>query len=355
MSRPRRLLLASLTGSKLLPSARPRAVAPSSPVTSCSQTGSEGRGKLHPERPASCRRSVVSGDRRLLLASLTGSEGRGKLHPERPASCRRSVVSGDRRLLLASLTGSDRRGKLHPERPASCRRSVVSGDRRLLLASLTGSEGRGKLHPEHPALCRRTDIFMDRNMFEHLNIVADRYTTDKVIDATGKKLLDFCSNTCMLIVNDRTGKKSSGGATCKGVSTIDYAIASSDLFKHINDFHIDIFDKCLSDIHSPIYLELNSLLCTDFPEPNINQENVIMQDTTQLNQRKRTTKTNWDPTKKNAFTEAINTPHIKHLTQQITNLGQNLELVSQSEINSLTETLEKMYEDAGVETGITKI
>ena len=119
-----------------------------------------------------------------------------------------------------------------------------------------------------------TDIFMDRNMFEHLNIVADRYTTDKVIDATGKKLLDFCSNTCMLIVNDRTGKKSSGGATCKGVSTIDYAIASSDLFKHINDFHIDIFDKCLSDIHSPIYLELNSLLCTDFPEPNINQENV---------------------------------------------------------------------------------
>ena len=132
VSRPRRLLLASLTGS-------------------------ERRGKLHPERPASCRRSVVSGDRRLLLASLTGSERRGKLHPERPASCRRSV---DRRLLLASLTGSERRGKLHPERSASCRRSVVSGDRRLLLASLTGSERRGKLHPERPASCRRSDPMM---------------------------------------------------------------------------------------------------------------------------------------------------------------------------------------------------
>ena len=135
VSRPRRLLLASLTGS-------------------------ERRGKLHPERPASCRRSVVSGDRRLLLASLTGSDRRGKLHPERPASCRRSVVSGDRRLLLASLTGSDRRGKLPPERPASCRRSVVSGDRRLLLASLTGSERRGKLPPERPASCRRSDPMM---------------------------------------------------------------------------------------------------------------------------------------------------------------------------------------------------
>ena len=102
------------------------------------------------------RPSLVSRPRRLLLASLTGSERRGKLHPERPASCRRSVVSGDRRLLLASLTGSERRGKLHPERPASCRRSVVSGDRRLLLASLTGSERRGKLHPERPASCRRS-------------------------------------------------------------------------------------------------------------------------------------------------------------------------------------------------------
>ena len=106
------------------------------------------------------RPSLVSRPRRLLLASLTGSERRGKLHPERPASCRRSVVSGDRRLLLASLTGSERRGKPHPERPASCRRSVVSGDRRLLLASLTGSERRGKLHPERPASCRRSDPMM---------------------------------------------------------------------------------------------------------------------------------------------------------------------------------------------------
>ena len=102
----------------------------------------------------------MSRPRRLLLASLTGSERRGKLHPERPASCRRSIVSGDRRLLLASLTGSERRGRLHPERPASCRRSVVSGDRRLRLASLTGSERRGKLHPERPASCRRSDPMM---------------------------------------------------------------------------------------------------------------------------------------------------------------------------------------------------
>ena len=98
------------------------------------------------------RPSLVSRPRRLLLASLTGSERRGKLHPERPASCRRSVVSGDRRLLPASLTGSERRGKLHPERPASCRRSVVSGDRRLLLASLNWEREEGEATSRAPGL-----------------------------------------------------------------------------------------------------------------------------------------------------------------------------------------------------------
>ena len=39
--------------------------------------------------------SLLYRHRRLLLASLTGSEGRGKLRPKRPASCRRFVVSGD--------------------------------------------------------------------------------------------------------------------------------------------------------------------------------------------------------------------------------------------------------------------
>ena len=54
------------------------------------------------------------------------------------------------------------------------------------------------------------------------------------------------------------------------------------------------------------------------------------------------------------FIEAINTSHIQYLTQQITNLGKNTGTVSQSEMNSLTESLEKIYKEAGEEAGIIK-
>ena len=64
------------------------------------------------------------GDRRLLLASLTGSERRGRLHPERPASCRRP--SSRRTLSPARIPDWEREeGTLRPWRPASCRRLVT--------------------------------------------------------------------------------------------------------------------------------------------------------------------------------------------------------------------------------------
>ena len=43
-----------------------------------------------------------------------------------------------------------------------------------------------------------------------------------------------------------------------GSSTIDYCIASPDLFPHIQDFHVDVPDKSLSDFHSPIILTLKN-------------------------------------------------------------------------------------------------
>ena len=53
-----------------------------------------------------------------------------------------------------------------------------------------------------------------------------------------------------------------GNYTCYnkngGCSTIDYALVSYPLFSHINDFRIDTFDKCLSDVHCPIMMTLQS-------------------------------------------------------------------------------------------------
>ena len=74
------------------------------------------------------------------------------------------------------------------------------------------------------------------------------------------ELIDLCINAGNLIVNGRIGsREKTGRATCKGVITIDDAITSADLFHHINSFSVDICDIWLSDVHSPLSLELNSI------------------------------------------------------------------------------------------------
>ena len=127
----RSLLLASLTGSErrgnFVHGARPRAVALSSRWMSSSARVPDWEreeGKLHPWRPASCRRP---GGCRLLLASLTGSERRGNLiHGARPCA----VAPSSRRKSSPALIPDWEReeGKPHPWRPALCRRPVIPVD-----------------------------------------------------------------------------------------------------------------------------------------------------------------------------------------------------------------------------------
>ena len=61
----------------------------------------------------------------------------------------------------------------------------------------------------------------------------------------------------MKILNGRIGKdKSLGNFTCyttRGSSTIDYAIASTELFPKFSDFYIDIMDSCMSDVVLYVY------------------------------------------------------------------------------------------------------
>ena len=87
----------------------------------------------------------------------------GRLRSWRPTSCRRPVIFGGRRLLLASLTGSERRGDsaMAPDLVPSPRHL---GGRRLLLASLTGSErGGDSVHGARPrAVAPTTDMLLSQ-------------------------------------------------------------------------------------------------------------------------------------------------------------------------------------------------
>ena len=67
----------------------------------------------------------------------------------------------------------------------------------------------------------------------------------------------------MIIVNGRFGMNEDvGHYTCHcvrdliGKSTIDYVLLSATFIPYISNFLVDVFDKSLSDAHSPICLDL---------------------------------------------------------------------------------------------------
>ena len=73
----------------------------------------------------------------------------------------------------------------------------------------------------------------------------------------GKKLIELCKISDLKIVNGRIGTdKSVGNYTChttKGQSTIDYVVMSMELFPKTTDLYIDTLDRCMSDVHCPVF------------------------------------------------------------------------------------------------------
>ena len=75
----------------------------------------------------------------------------------------------------------------------------------------------------------------------------------------GPKLVQFCKNMNLVIINGRCGKdKNIGKPTCRDVSVVDYMITSPELLKHIDNFEKNDFDPLLSDVglHCAIHTKL---------------------------------------------------------------------------------------------------
>ena len=97
-----------------------------------------------------------------------------------------------------------------------------------------------------------------RHLFEHGYLA--RSSLDKARPNThGKRLIELCKASGMLIINGRCGTdKGVGGYTrvdTTGSSTVDYAICSPGLFLCVNDFHIH--GKFPESDHLPVSLSLS--------------------------------------------------------------------------------------------------
>ena len=91
---------------------------------------------------------------------------------------------------------------------------------------------------------------------ECLGITTERHSLDKVVNNSGCKLIELCKGLEIKIISGRFGNDQGvGDFTCQnalGKSVVDYAIA----FLKLIHFQIDTFDKCLSDVHTPIWVTL---------------------------------------------------------------------------------------------------
>ena len=94
-----------------------------------------------------------------------------------------------------------------------------------------------------------------------------RANKDVKIDTYGRNLVKMCKDLNLKIANGNFGSESGiGNFTCHkknrnklNESVVDYCVLSECLAPCISNFSVDVFDRCMSDVHSPICLEIKNL------------------------------------------------------------------------------------------------
>ena len=133
---------------------------------------------------------------------------------------------------------------------------------------------------------------------------------DKINNELGYSLIDFCISQRMLVVNGRMGNDATiGKLTCKNASVVDYMVATPSLFPFINEFEVEDFDECLSDIHSVIKMTMLT--------------NIVECGQRELQSTHNNCKTDmplfpvWKSTESNSYLNEINVEHINDLHSRI--------------------------------------
>ena len=95
---------------------------------------------------------------------------------------------------------------------------------------------------------------------ENIGITTNRFNLDTRINTYGRNLVNMWNDFNLKIVNGRFGNDLGvGNYTCHkptGESLVDYCLVSDELLCCLSNFYVDTFDRCMSDVHSPICVEI---------------------------------------------------------------------------------------------------
>lgn len=113
--------------------------------------------------------------------------------------------------------------------------------------------------------------------------VLQRCSEDVKVDDRGKQVNELCISSRMRILNGRILGDSFGKFTCQkptGASVVDYMVASDELLKDINYFHVHPFMPLFSDCHSKISVSIKSSVIN---KQSLNNKNEKMPDSFKWN------------------------------------------------------------------------
>ena len=153
-----------------------------------------------------------------------------------------------------------------------------------------------------------------------------RQNPDGGMNNYGYRLIDFCCDNSIYIMNGRTKGNSSKQNTCKNVSTVDYFRMSPCLFKYVKMLNVLDFCELFSDVHCAVSMVLN-----------------VAYDSSSNNNRSYLEKTKlWDEEKKDLFVENLDGAKLDNILSNIRDI-ENSQDISQSVVNGIAESLSEVF------------
>ena len=181
------------------------------------------------------------------------------------------------------------------------------------------------------------DGLYDFKILDTANAPLGRYSNDQGhCNNYGYKLIEFCKNNNLFIVNGRVGKdKMIGKVTSKDTSTVDYLITSANLFSFISEFEVMDFDPLMSDAHCRIHV---SIL--------FNKESIVNKTSTKENCKVKPVR--WVEEKKVQFTECVETKfdNISEFMRSVDTVNTS----SKSNIEEIVTKINSIFCEAANET-----
>ena len=170
--------------------------------------------------------------------------------------------------------------------------------------------------------------------FNDTQVTVDRKSEDKSTNNYGYKFIEFLQQNDFFILNGRTRGDEEGMTTFNDISTIDYYVCTTNLFKHVNKLNVLEMCPLLSDAHCPIALTLKF--------GNDAESNTRLDNTKRIKL--------WDQNCSSSFINNMDKSKIETILQELTIAETNPESINQNKMNCIADKISTLFVDNSKKT-----